>query len=207
MFALGGILKLAGDLFALIGPLAIQKIVEYIEQLYAQASEPPAKSPGNEVANVLLSTSRILGTEFDEVFGTNIDKVRIYSSTWSDLLANGWCIAWIVLLAAITQGALSQASTHILNMTGIRIKTSLQGLIYRKSLLLNADGGCDSSDSAGQVQSTSSTSDEKQKNDDSMATPEHVDNPSGESVNQGIIEQILFIIIRIDVDKNCNLPS
>jgi len=109
--------------------------------------------------------------------------------------------------AAITQGALSQASTHILNMTGIRIKTSLQGLIYRKSLLLNADGGCDSSDSAGQVQSTSSTSDEKQKNDDSMATPEHVDNPSGESVNQGIIEQILFIIIRIDVDKNCNLHS
>ncbi|XP_033172790.1 ATP-binding cassette sub-family C member Sur [Drosophila mauritiana] len=182
MFALGGILKLAGDLFALVGPLAIQKIVEYIEQLYAQASEPPEKSPGD----ALLSTSWILGTEFDEVFGTNIDKVRIYSSTWSDLLANGWCIAWIVLLAAITQGALSQASTHILNMTGIRIKTSLQGLIYRKSLLLNADGGCDSSDSTDPVQSTSPTPDGKQKNDDSMATPEHVDNPSEPNISHDI---------------------
>ncbi|KAH8273788.1 hypothetical protein KR044_000666 [Drosophila immigrans] len=39
MFALGGILKLAGDLFALIGPLAIQQIVQYIEGLYAAAQE------------------------------------------------------------------------------------------------------------------------------------------------------------------------
>ncbi|EDW52361.1 GM11960 [Drosophila sechellia] len=130
MFALGGILKLAGDLFALVGPLAIQKIVVYIEQLYAQASEPPEKSPGD----ALLSTSWILGTEFDEVFGTNIDK----------------------------------------------------GLIYRKSLLLNADGGCDSSDSTDPVQSTSPTPDEKQKNDDSMATPEHVDNPNEPNISHDI---------------------
>jgi len=168
MFALGGILKLAGDLFALIGPLAIQKIVEYIEKLYAQAAKP--EEPAEESS--LLSTSRILGTEFDEVFGTNIDRVRIYGSTWSDLLANGWCIAWIVLLAAITQGALSQASTHILNMTGIRIKTSLQGLIYRKSLLLNAGGGC----SEEEAQTTSLPADEKPKNDDSKPT---ADNSSG----------------------------
>ncbi|EDV58465.2 ATP-binding cassette sub-family C member Sur [Drosophila erecta] len=181
MFALGGILKLAGDLFALIGPLAIQNIVEYIEKLYAQAAEPK----DDEVTD-LLSKSRLLGTEIDEVYGTNIDKVRIYSSTWSDLLANGWCIAWIVLLAAITQGALSQASTHILNMTGIRIKTSLQGLIYRKSLLLKAGGGSDSNDSAGQVQSTSPAPDEKQKNDESMATQEHVDTSSEPNVSHDI---------------------
>ncbi|XP_043649909.1 ATP-binding cassette sub-family C member Sur isoform X2 [Drosophila teissieri] len=185
MFALGGILKLAGDLFALIGPLAIQNIVEYIEKLYAQASELKVQSPDNQVTT-LLSTSRILGTEFDEVYGTNIEKVRIYSSTWSDLLANGWCIAWIVLLAAITQGALSQASTHILNMTGIRIKTSLQGLIYRKSLLLNAGGGSDGSDSTAQVQPTSPTPDGKQKNDESMATLQHVDNSSEANVGHDI---------------------
>lgn len=65
-------------------------------------------------------------------------EVKIYYPSWLDLLSNGWAIAWIVLLAALAQGALSQASTHILNMTGIRIKTSLQGLIYRKTLLLNS---------------------------------------------------------------------
>lgn len=68
-------------------------------------------------------------------FGENI---KIYYPTWMDLLSNGWAIAWFVLVASLAQGALSQASTHILNMTGIRIKTSLQGLIYRKTLLLSS---------------------------------------------------------------------
>ncbi|XP_044315367.1 ATP-binding cassette sub-family C member Sur isoform X2 [Drosophila rhopaloa] len=181
MFALGGILKLAGDLFALIGPLAIQNIVEYVEQLYAQASMPEV--PPEESA--LLSSSKV-GTEFDDVFGTNIGTVRIYSSTWSDLLANGWCIAWIVLLAAMTQGALSQASTHILNMTGIRIKTSLQGLIYRKSLLLNAGGGCDEGHTTDETQSTSLPKDENPTNDDSKPTLEHVDKLSESNATNDI---------------------
>ncbi|KAH8351886.1 hypothetical protein KR084_000433 [Drosophila pseudotakahashii] len=130
MFALGGILKLAGDLFALIGPLAIQKIVEYIEKLYAQASMPQEKD--EEAA--LLSTSRVLGTEFDEVFGTNIDR----------------------------------------------------GLIYRKSLLLNAGGGCEGGDSAGESQSTSLPADEKRKNDDFKPTAENVDNLSESNVTNDI---------------------
>ncbi|XP_016965404.2 ATP-binding cassette sub-family C member Sur isoform X2 [Drosophila biarmipes] len=179
MFALGGILKLAGDLCALIGPLAIQNIVEYIEELYAQAVSPE-EPPPEETA--LLTASRILVNEFDEVFGTNIDRVRIYSSTWSDLLANGWCIAWIVLLAAITQGALSQASTHILNMTGIRIKTSLQGLIYRKSLLLNAGGGY----SEEEAQATSPPPDEKPKNESTKPASEQVDSSSASKITNDI---------------------
>nr|XP_043068593.1 ATP-binding cassette sub-family C member Sur [Drosophila bipectinata] len=159
MFALGGILKLAGDLFSLIGPIAIQKIVQYIEELYARTTMPD--SVNNEPAQ--LTTTSGVSTDFDEVFGTNIGQVRIYCRTWSDLLANGWCIAWLVLLTAFTQGALSQASTHILNMTGIRIKTSLRGLIYRKSLLLNAGGGgCGASESNTECPSGSAA--EKPKN-------------------------------------------
>lgn len=167
MFALGGILKLAADLFALIGPLAIQKIVQYIEQLYADVARPEHwNQKEQEVEEALLLSTSSVSTEFDEVFGTNMGQVRVYCSTWSDLLANGWCIAWIVLLAALTQGALSQASTHILNMTGLRIKSSLQGLIYRKSLLLNWGGG-------------GVESDEKPKNDDAKATSEHVESLGG----------------------------
>lgn len=77
-------------------------------------------------------------SSFETLTAASSSDVEIYYATWSDLVTNGWCIAWLVLLAALAQGALSQASTHILNMTGIRIKTSLQGLIYRKTLLLNA---------------------------------------------------------------------
>ncbi|KAH8374388.1 hypothetical protein KR200_009826 [Drosophila serrata] len=108
MFALGGILKLAADLFALIGPLAIQKIVQYIEKLYADVGNWNREEDDDSESN-LLSTSSV-STEFDEVFGTNIG----------------------------------------------------QGLIYRKSLLLNWGGGGDA--------------DEKPKNDDTKGTSEQVEN-------------------------------
>lgn len=180
MFALGGILKLCGDLFALIGPLAIQQIVQYIEGLYAQARAQVAEGLGsnpnaatdavdvdvNGIAADAADADNPVYYDNDDVdvdngggpFGLAIGigqhSVRIYYASWSDLLTNGWSIAWLVLLAALAQAALSQASTHVLNMTGIRIKTSLQGLIYRKSLLLNAGsagfGGADgAADDAG----------------------------------------------------------
>lgn len=180
MFALGGILKLCGDLFALIGPLAIQQIVQYIEGLYAEAraqveeaggmglgSNPNAATDAadvdvNGIADAADADNPIYydnddvdvdngGGPFGLAIGIGQHSVRIYYASWSDLLTNGWSIAWLVLLAALAQAALSQASTHVLNMTGIRIKTSLQGLIYRKSLLLNAGsaGFGGSADDAG----------------------------------------------------------
>ncbi|XP_022222546.2 ATP-binding cassette sub-family C member Sur isoform X2 [Drosophila obscura] len=164
MFALGGILKLAGDLFALVGPLAIQQIVQYIEELYAQTTNPSTQSVvKGESGQALMLASNVSG-DVDHIFRTNIGEVRIYYATWSELLTNGWSIAWIVLLAAMTQGALSQASTHILNMTGIWIKTSLQGLIYRKTLLLNASSGCFANNSIPQTSSSTSTPLEKEQN-------------------------------------------
>ncbi|KAH8410623.1 hypothetical protein KR009_007046 [Drosophila setifemur] len=73
MFALGGILKLTADLFALIGPLAIQKIVDYVEELYVQASLH--KKVNKDVG--FLSTSSVR-TDIDEVFGTGIGQGLIY---------------------------------------------------------------------------------------------------------------------------------
>ncbi|XP_033235781.1 ATP-binding cassette sub-family C member Sur isoform X3 [Drosophila pseudoobscura] len=155
MFALGGILKLAGDLFALIGPLAIQQIVQYIEELYATATNPSKQWNAKDEGQPLMLAFN--------VSDIHIGQVRVYYATWSELLTNGWSIAWIVLLAAITQGALSQASTHILNMTGIWIKTSLQGLIYRKTLLLNATSGCSANNSIRQTPLSSTSTPVKTK--------------------------------------------
>ncbi|XP_037957308.1 ATP-binding cassette sub-family C member Sur isoform X2 [Teleopsis dalmanni] len=202
MFSLGGILKLFGDLFSLIGPLAIQQIVQYIEVMY-NAHYPTLPQLNNNnltmhssnlsnynsaynynnnnkagnISNHIISnnnnlsiTLRGLKNLYNDSLRNNSSgnhistratgsiwlpnpgdngnnqiandiyydgaEVKIYYPSWLDLVSNGWAIAWIVLLAALAQGALSQASTHILNMTGIRIKTSLQGLIYRKTLLL-----------------------------------------------------------------------
>ncbi|KAM7354688.1 sulfonylurea receptor [Cochliomyia hominivorax] len=96
------------------------------------------------------STGSLYSSAYTNLYSSG-SEVKIFYPSWFDLLSNGWAIAWIVLLAALAQGALSQASTHILNMTGIRIKTSLQGLIYRKTLLLNSAciGGARNESSSG----------------------------------------------------------
>uniref|UniRef100_A0A1A9ZP07 ATP-binding cassette sub-family C member Sur n=1 Tax=Glossina pallidipes TaxID=7398 RepID=A0A1A9ZP07_GLOPL len=212
-FLLGGLLKLFGDLFSIIGPLAIQQIVQYIEIMYdlhlnalqrqmnnstsgpgkvSITAEKPLFALNNARERFTASTNKdsnhIIGTNstvermlnlyfnagtisnnMDSMDGVNssteiynqmlngihynsnndignnsrpiamASEVKFVHATWLDLLTNGWAIAWIVLLAALAQGALSQASTHTLNMTGLYIKTSLQGLIYRKTLLLNSE--------------------------------------------------------------------
>ncbi|SPP85605.1 ATP-binding cassette sub-family C member Sur [Drosophila guanche] len=186
MFALGGIFKLAADLFALVGPLAIQQIVQYIEELYAQTTHPSVQSAGKHESgfHALMLGSNVSADADDDIFGTNIDRVRIYYATWSELLTNGWSIAWIVLLAALTQGSLSQASTHILNMTGIWIKTSLQGLIYRKTLLLNASSGCSDNNGIARTASASTYTTLKTDAKDKMNT----DDSAKEKPTQGNVE-------------------
>uniref|UniRef100_A0A1A9WKE1 Uncharacterized protein n=1 Tax=Glossina brevipalpis TaxID=37001 RepID=A0A1A9WKE1_9MUSC len=227
-FMLGGLFKLFGDLFSIIGPLAIQQIVQYIEVMYDMhfnalqkqmnnnitdpdnqsdygnissiTTEKPlftlnnvtewfnARKDNNNDSNHIIginstvehmlnvylnavtltnnlsmdsvNANQASGTNLIEIYNQMLNDIHYNADndtsnnsrpiamatdikflyvTWLDLLTNGWAIAWLVLLAALAQGALSQASTHTLNMTGLHIKTSLQGLIYRKTLLLNSE--------------------------------------------------------------------
>ncbi|XP_054082882.1 ATP-binding cassette sub-family C member Sur [Zeugodacus cucurbitae] len=117
----------------------------------------PSQALSIGLSSLINTTSTITSTTNDnnQMLNAGIDyndaEVQIYYPNWLDLVSNGWAIAWLVLLAALAQGAFSQASTHVLNMTGIRIKTSLQGLIYRKTLLLNSSVGQSSSAANGGV--------------------------------------------------------
>ncbi|XP_065358147.1 ATP-binding cassette sub-family C member Sur [Calliphora vicina] len=322
MFTLGGLLKLFGDLFAVIGPLAIQQIVQYIENMYALQYNKNSNSNNNNNALLQMNTSKsnnisrgnnntsitppemqtslssltsllakaatssystLLSNEENEdnlgrsirspiniqaavvktvkqvvtqaqeaaaaaatgsiwlpnlndtynngnshsninsnyrynenntnvynQIANGIDyidttsysssspysnlyssgaEVKIYYPTWLDLLANGWAIAWLVLLAALAQGALSQASTHILNMTGIRIKTSLQGLIYRKTLLLNStcigggDGGVGAADVTETLNINSQTTTTTNEASNVTTTPPVAGSKTENSVN------------------------
>lgn len=49
-----------------------------------------------------------------------------YYITLQEFLSNGFVMSVIVLVGGIAQATLSQASTHILNVEGIRLKTALQ---------------------------------------------------------------------------------
>ncbi|KAG8334859.1 hypothetical protein J6590_081006 [Homalodisca vitripennis] len=54
----------------------------------------------------------------------------------AELLSNGCVVAGLVLLSSVAQGSLSQATTHVINVEGIRLKTALQALVYSKALRL-----------------------------------------------------------------------
>jgi ABC-type multidrug transport system fused ATPase/permease subunit len=126
-FIIGGIFKLFGDLCGLIGPLSISYIVDFIHLKVHDAS-------GAVIVNEIT-----IGNFHNE--STNnvnvINNRRGDSIGWPEFVANGWIVSCIVLTSFLMQGTLSQASTHFVNMEGIKIKNALQGLIYRKTLLLN----------------------------------------------------------------------
>ncbi|XP_062706758.1 ATP-binding cassette sub-family C member Sur isoform X3 [Aedes albopictus] len=154
MFLAGGVFKLLGDLCALVGPLCISNIVDYIAKPVTSSSSSPAVmtaggrgTAGNGVipkddsslpAKFNLGNQSLLtdGTVASAVM-LGVEKVQLGPLTWSELLANGWFVAVVVLVASLAQGTFSQASTHIMDMEGIKLKNALQGLVYRKTLLLS----------------------------------------------------------------------
>lgn len=50
--------------------------------------------------------------------------------TFSQILRNGYFLGIIVFLATILQSTLKQASTHVLCVGGIRLRTALQVFYY-----------------------------------------------------------------------------
>ncbi|XP_067206473.1 ATP-binding cassette sub-family C member Sur isoform X2 [Linepithema humile] len=58
--------------------------------------------------------------------------------TFSQILKNGYFLGLVVFFASILQSTMSQASTHVLCVAGIRLRTALQALIYDKALRLSS---------------------------------------------------------------------
>ncbi|XP_053672383.1 ATP-binding cassette sub-family C member Sur [Anopheles nili] len=150
MFLLGGLLKLTGDLCALVGPLCISNIVDYIAAASAMAATVPTVSliSNNDTAPWNASvdksnqspaaTAAVEGVDSDDGSGHHATSgLEPLALTWPALLANGWFVCVLVLVASLAQGTLSQASTHLMDAEGIRLKNALQGLVYRKTLLLS----------------------------------------------------------------------
>ncbi|KFB49204.1 sulfonylurea receptor/ abc transporter [Anopheles sinensis] len=143
MFLVGGFLKLTGDLCALVGPLCISNIVDYIAATQGRFSAVASLILANDTASREGRQPTTLGDGLGksnqspgtQTVGLESDLGPI---TWSTLLANGWVVAVLVLVASLAQGTLSQASTHLMDAEGIRLKNALQGLVYRKTLLLSS---------------------------------------------------------------------
>ncbi|XP_043258607.1 ATP-binding cassette sub-family C member Sur [Colletes gigas] len=82
-----------------------------------------------------MTISRILDYVSASQNGTTSHRFR-GTMTFSEVLQNGYFLGLLVFVFAILQSTLSQASTHILCVEGIRLKTALQALLYDKALRL-----------------------------------------------------------------------
>lgn len=146
MFAYGGLLKLFGDITSLVGPISITQIVQYIELANKSQQHSldflPAVQPArhSRLYGLLDERNQNVSAELSRLpndAGVS-SRYTVYYPDWTDFIGNGWIMGALVLIASLAQGSFSQASTHIVNMVGIRLRTSIQGLIYRKTLLISS---------------------------------------------------------------------
>lgn len=162
-------LKVLGDLFALVGPLAIFYIVRYTEGKYSQKHNlgdnfnahlnRAFTDIGRKVKSFIVIKTSGNVTDVAAVSFSTHQNFQVLFNNWEHILYNGWIMAYIVLVTSLIQGVLSQSSSHILNINGIYIKTSLQGLIYRKVLLLCPRAFQNTSSSLDDAKNDDSTSD------------------------------------------------
>lgn len=109
---LGGWLKFAGDLVGYVAPLGIQIMVNFV--------------------NTSINSSTYCDYNATEAY---------YSPSVIEFISNGYIMAVIVFLSSFLQGTLSQASSHVLCVEGIRLKTALQSFMYEKCLRLSSLSG------------------------------------------------------------------
>lgn len=158
-----------GDLCALVGPLAIFYIVQYAEGKYSQPNNLGVNfnahliraftDIGKKVKSFIVMKTTGNVTDVAAVSSSTHQNFQVLYNNWEHILYNGWIMAYIVLVTSLIQGVLSQSSSHLLNINGIYIKTSLQGLIYRKVLLLSPKAFQNSNSSTEEVKSDDATSD------------------------------------------------
>ncbi|XP_039293075.1 ATP-binding cassette sub-family C member Sur isoform X2 [Nilaparvata lugens] len=120
-FLFGGVLKLIGDFAGFVSPLGIAALVRYIEHQFGKTSDAVPDTMAFQSSN---STVAPLEGDVEQPL------------TVSELMSNGYVVSVVVLLSALAQASFSQASTHILSVEGVRLKTALQALVYCKTLKL-----------------------------------------------------------------------
>ncbi|XP_065562133.1 ATP-binding cassette sub-family C member Sur-like isoform X2 [Artemia franciscana] len=105
---LSGLLKLVGDVLAIIPSLCVSGIIEYVS------------------TNQQSSDSMLQSNSGHSAF-----------ARWDAFLRNGYVIVVFQLMALSAQGIISQLSSNIITVGGIRFQSVLQVLLYRKSLKIH----------------------------------------------------------------------
>ena len=130
LMALAGMSRLLADAFSLVGAISIKLLVQS------------------------MTSSNSTAECFDGVLDN--DNIDGDVDAGDDFFSDARVVATLILLSGIFQGVFSQTSTHLLTVAGTRAMTSLQVIVYSKTLRLSVGQKCSKS-STGESEDSSTT--------------------------------------------------
>ncbi|KAH9525654.1 ATP-binding cassette sub- C member 8 [Bulinus truncatus] len=120
MLFLSGLFRLVGDCLAFVGPLLIERIVDYAYDVDHERTERDA--------------------------GNYTKPAKVYPFvTVNQFFSNGYILSMVLFLASVLQHTLLQNHHFIVIREGIRVRTAVQTMVYSKALKLSTlelNNGC-----------------------------------------------------------------
>ncbi|XP_053208488.1 ATP-binding cassette sub-family C member 8-like isoform X2 [Panonychus citri] len=125
--AIGAILRISADIFALFGPISIQYILNYVDS----------------VKNSTLNQSQSAQQSNFTSFPPNQQQFELQVIETTNYLKNGFLITFLVLCSTFLQSNFSNSFNHLAVLQSLQLKSALQSLIYKKTLRMAPSMGLD----------------------------------------------------------------
>ncbi|CAG0912864.1 unnamed protein product [Notodromas monacha] len=136
---LGGCLRLLTDFVGFLAPLSVNVILTYVAaQSVPMPLVPGDVTPTSMSMSTLTTTPAAATNVTDQSFSAADQQLQLSSSmghtTIREFFSNGFVMIGVLFMGSLLQSLLSQASTHMNNVAGIRLKLALLSSIYAKCL-------------------------------------------------------------------------
>ncbi|CAC5426428.1 ABCC9 [Mytilus coruscus] len=135
ILALAGLLRLFGDMLAFVGPWCVEHVVAYAYK-ETKSHDLPVPLLTNQNAS-LYGYQDNLSKNFTLILNQMNSTQIIHYLTVSEFLQNGYILCVVLFIATIVQLSLLQYHYFLVIREGIRVKTALQTIIYKKSLTIS----------------------------------------------------------------------
>ncbi|XP_076108131.1 ATP-binding cassette sub-family C member 9-like isoform X1 [Mytilus galloprovincialis] len=135
ILALAGLLRLFGDMLAFVGPWCVEHVVAYAYK-ETKSRDLPVPSLTNQNAS-LYGYQDNLSNNFTFILNQMNSTQIIHYLTVSEFLQNGYVLCGVLFICTIVQLSLLQYHYFLVIREGIRVKTALQTIIYKKSLTIS----------------------------------------------------------------------
>ncbi|CAG2252267.1 ABCC9 [Mytilus edulis] len=135
ILALAGLLRLFGDMLAFVGPWCVEHVVAYAYK-ETKSRDLPVPLLTNQNAS-LYGYQDNLSNNFTFILNQMNSTQITYYVTISDFFKNGYILCFVLFIGTSIQLTINQLQVYFVIRQGIRVKTALQTIIYKKSLTIS----------------------------------------------------------------------